>query len=200
MPKRKPCQVITHRIELQETERAALEAALAGRFVTNAVGAVGSVFTGVGAALAPFAGAFSALTALWIADRTLPEIIENVKEKSGIIKGAGEDLFTWVNPSKQAHAYQYIVAYLKACSGWANGEHSVMNRLGHLVKDLQGMGANPILLNKLFAWSKVVKAHFNSNKAWPNQSPPASWVKFYPPRDYMADLPGGGLMEAMGVL
>ena len=84
MPKAKPSQVIVHRIELQETERATLEAALAGRFVTNGVSAVGSVFSGIGAALAPFSGVFSALAALWIADRTIEEIQDSLPSKEDL--------------------------------------------------------------------------------------------------------------------
>jgi len=80
MPKAKPDQVIVHRIELQETERATLEAALAGRFVTNAAMAGGNLLKGVGAALAPFTGALTALTALWIADRSIEEIAEAIQE------------------------------------------------------------------------------------------------------------------------
>jgi len=70
MPKAKPTQVIVHRIELQQTERDALEAALAGKFVTNGVSAAGSVLTGIGSFLAPFGGVFTALFALWAVDKT----------------------------------------------------------------------------------------------------------------------------------
>ena len=94
MPKRKPTQVITHRIELQETERAALEAALAGRFVTNAVSALGSVFSGVGSVLAPFAGTFTALAAVWIGDRAIDEIIETVADAGEQVKENVQDTYT----------------------------------------------------------------------------------------------------------
>lgn len=70
MPKAKPTQVIVHRIELQETERAAVEAALAGKFVTNGVTAAGSVLSGIGGLLAPFGGVLTAVFALWAADKT----------------------------------------------------------------------------------------------------------------------------------
>ena len=76
MPKAKPTQVIVHRIELQQSEREALEAALAGRFVTNAVSAAGSVFTGLGNLLTPFTGVLTAIGALYLADKTLDEIKE----------------------------------------------------------------------------------------------------------------------------
>ena len=74
MPKAKPDKVIVHRIELQETERATLEAALAGRFVTNAAQAGASLLSGIGAALSPFSGVLSTLAALWIADKSIEEI------------------------------------------------------------------------------------------------------------------------------
>jgi len=106
MPKAKPDQVIVHRIELQQSERDAMEAALAGRFITNGVSAVGNVLGGLGAALTPFAGAISALAALWIADRTIDEIKEAVKE--------GKESFELLyDSSKQANGtYSATVAWL----------------------------------------------------------------------------------------
>jgi hypothetical protein len=76
MPKAKSTQVITHRIELQTTERDTLQAALAGKFVTNTVSATGDLFRGIGAAIAPFSGAITALAVLWIADRSIEDVID----------------------------------------------------------------------------------------------------------------------------
>jgi predicted outer membrane lipoprotein len=81
MPKSKPSQVIVHRIELQQSERDMLELAVAGRTATNAVSAIGSVFSGVGTMLAPFAPAFGLLTALWIGDRTLDVVKEDAERR-----------------------------------------------------------------------------------------------------------------------
>jgi len=79
MPKAKPDQVIVHRVELQETERATLEAALAGRFVTNAVSAAGGVFTGIGNMLAPLSGALTAVAAAYIAEKGISELMDAAK-------------------------------------------------------------------------------------------------------------------------
>jgi hypothetical protein len=107
MPKSKPDIVHSVRIELQETERATLEAALAGRFVTNAAMAGGNLLKGVGAALAPFQGALTALAAVWIAEKTVEEIaevIENTKEHielfyNSSVQGDGVygDHVAWLN-------------------------------------------------------------------------------------------------------
>ena len=86
MPKAKPTQVIVHRIELQESEREMLELAVAGNVVTNAVSAAGTVFTGIGNMLAPFAPAFGALTALWIGDRTIDAVREDGARRKEIIE------------------------------------------------------------------------------------------------------------------
>lgn len=110
MPKRKPSQVITHRIELQETERAALEAAMAGRFVTNAVGAVGSVFSGVGSVLAPFAGAFTAIAALWIGDRALDEVMDAAQEMGEQQKQQNLESYS----EEASQRMQYFAAMLRA--------------------------------------------------------------------------------------
>ena len=114
MPKAKPDQVIVHRIELQETERATLEAALAGRFVTNAAMAAGNLLKGVGDALAPFSGALTALAAVWIADRTWEDLKDKVFDP--IIDVIQAPLL-----AKYAGDYQMIVAWLRAqyaTSGW----------------------------------------------------------------------------------
>ena len=74
MGKRKPDQVITHRIELQETERATLEAALAGNFVSSMVKSAGSLLAGAGALLKPFDGVLTAIAAVWLADKTIDEL------------------------------------------------------------------------------------------------------------------------------
>jgi len=114
MPKAKPDQVIVHRIELQETERATLEAALAGKFVTNAVGAAGSVLTGMGAALAPFTGAITALTAVWIGTKSWEELRDNILDP--LIDVIQRPLI-----ERYAGDYQMIVAWLTtqySTQGW----------------------------------------------------------------------------------
>lgn len=107
MPKAKPDQVIVHRIELQETERATLEAALAGRFVTNAAQAGASLFSSIGAALSPFSGAFQLLAAAWIADRSWDQIKQEVLDPL-------VDILQAPVLAKYAGDYQMIVAWLTA--------------------------------------------------------------------------------------
>jgi len=117
MPKAKPTQVIVHRIELQETERATLEAALAGRFVTNAVSGAGAVLSGIGAALAPFTGAISALAVLWIADRSLDEILDAARKSGEELKQRNEE----AHEGYGAKAIEYVSALLTSTydtAGW----------------------------------------------------------------------------------
>ena len=78
MPKAKPDQVIVHRLELQQSERDAMEAALAGKFITNGISALGNVLGGLGQALSPFSGVLSAVAAVWIADQTWDQLKEKV--------------------------------------------------------------------------------------------------------------------------
>lgn len=185
MPKAKPTQVIVHRIELQETERAAMEAALAGNFVTNAVGAAGSVFTGIGNLLAPFSGALTAIAGLWIAEKGAEAVIETVEEG---IEG-GKKVIDWVNPKKQGDAYQYICAFLMACSGWDGDENSVVKKGGQLVKDLKGpVKANPLLILKFQQFMKVVTMEKHVNGTWPPKPPAMAWKNFYGPSQYLADV------------
>jgi hypothetical protein len=77
MPKAKSDQVITHRIELQNTERELLENAVlanaAGKALSGVAMAMGTAIAGLGQMIAP---AMGALTAWYIADKTLDEIKE----------------------------------------------------------------------------------------------------------------------------
>ena len=184
MPKAKPTQVIVHRIELQETERAAMEAALAGNFVTNAVGAAGSVFTGIGNLLAPFSGALTAIAGLWIAEKGAEAVLETVEEG---IEG-GKTLIDFLNPSKQLDAYGYITAYLQACSGWSGDENSLVKRAGNLYDDLQKMNANPILLAKWQAFMKAMARQRQVSGAGPKATPEKAWVSYYSPSEYIAEI------------
>jgi len=114
MPKAKPDQVIVHRIELQETERATLEAALAGKFVTNAAMAAGNLLNGIGTALTPLSGAFQVLAAAWVAERSWDEIVEQVLDP--IV-----ELIETPVLQKYAGDYAMIVAWLNAqygSAGW----------------------------------------------------------------------------------
>jgi len=114
MPKAKPDKVIVHHIELQETERATVEAALAGQFVTNAAMAGGNLLKGVGAALASFTGALTALAAVWIAERSWDELKDKVLDP--IV-----DYIQRPHLEMYADDYSMIVAWLNAqyaMQGW----------------------------------------------------------------------------------
>ena len=121
MPKAKPSQVIVHRIELQQSERDAMEAALAGRFLTNAVGSLGSVLSGFGTFLAPFSGAIAAIATAMIAEKGMKAIIEEGKEKKELWDDmygkdgslvTGTSLYTefvaWITAAYETTGYKYL--------------------------------------------------------------------------------------------
>ncbi len=175
MPKAKPTQIIVHRVELQETERAALEAALAGRFVTNAVSAAGSVLSGIGQALAPFSGVLTAIGAAYIAEKGVSAVIEAAES---IVENV--PLF---DPRNQASAYEYLVNYLRANPEW----DKLGGKLARLANDLSSRKASPLLLVKLQQWSKVVISTKNRTGTWPQQNPADSFLSFYSPQDFLRD-------------
>ena len=179
MPKAKPDQVIVHRIELQQSERDAMEAALAGRFVTNGISAIGNVLGGLGAALVPFSGVLTALAGLWIAERTFEEVVESAKT----IKETGKDIEDWISPSKTKETFQYIVAYMQSCDGW----EGFMDRGSELLNDLKGMNASPVLIKKLIAFVKDAKMTSKTTGAWPPYTPEKAWINFYSPQQYYRD-------------
>ena len=117
MPKAKPDQTIVHRIELQQSERDTLEAALAGNFVTNAVGSVGSVLSGLGAALSPFGGALTAIATAWLADKALDEVLDAARTAGEKTKQRIEDEMA----AKGSDSLLGMVAWLRATyetGGW----------------------------------------------------------------------------------
>ncbi len=175
MPKAKPSQIIVHRVELQETERAALEAALAGRFVTNAVSAAGSVLTGLGNALTPFAGVLTAIGAAYIAEKGISSVVDAAKT----IK----DTIPMFDPRNQSSAYEYLVNYLRANPEW----DTLGSKLGQLAYDLRGQKASPLLLLKLQQWGKTVSSEYRKSGNWPNQEPALSFLSYYTPQEFMAD-------------
>lgn len=184
VPKAKPTQIIVHRLELQQSERDAFEAALAGNFATNAVSAAGSVLTGMGNLLKPFEGVLTAIGVAWLADKSLDAIVEGIDTALE----TGSVISDFLNPSKQQDAYQYICAYLQACSGWDGDENSVAKRGNHLFNELKKMNANPILLAKYQGFLKTVKFDFSRTGQWPNSPPAKAWTSYYSPTTYAKDL------------
>jgi hypothetical protein len=174
-PKARPTSVIVHRIELQETERATLEAALAGNFVTNAVSAAGSVLTGFGAALAPFSGVLTAIGAAYLAEKGIQGALDSVETIS-----EAAQIF---NPKAQSSAYEYICEFLRANPEW----DKLGGKLGTLRYDLVKMNASPILKRNFQDWTKVVIAARNQSGSWPSQEPAKSWIQYYPPNQFVKD-------------
>ena len=175
MPKAKPTQVIVHRIELQETERATLEAALAGNFVTNVVSAAGSVLSGFGQALAPLSGVLTAIGAAYLAEKGISGVIASIETAT-----EAAEIF---NPKTQSSAYEYICEFLRANPEW----DKLGKKLGKLRYDLVNMNASPILKRKFQDWSKVVIAARNKSGSWPSQQPAKSWIQYYPPNQFVKD-------------
>ena len=199
VPKARSDQVITHRIELQETERATLEAALAGRFVTNSVGALGSVFSGIGAALVPFSGAFTALTALWIADKSFDELkvlAEAVRDE------AVEHFFPQLGNAEEQ--YSFIVGWLEAQHS-NNGYNSVMSNSYEVTDHLESEGAYPFLITRFREFINWVSQLYQDRhstdpdplapnpggRRWHDfisQPPQRRWLGFYPLTAYAQEI------------
>ena len=97
MPKAKPDSVQSIRIELQETERAALEASLAA-------GGIANLLHGIGAVLLPFQGAITAFAAAWLAGELADEVKEQLDKVVGGLRGSIQE--------PTAQNYQEITAVL----------------------------------------------------------------------------------------
>lgn len=169
MAKRKVDKKVVHVIQLQQTEREMFEtmvtADAAGKVLTGA----GAVIAGVGTVLAPFAGVLTALGALWIADRTFDELVENVKQ----VKEEAEDLGLLENPFAPAsiNVYTNFCAYLQT---WNWGESADLAWL-------QSSNPPPFFMKKVSYFFNVLQ-----QKNPPN-TPHQTWISFYPPVDFAKD-------------
>jgi len=109
MPKAKSDQVITHRIELQSTERELLETAIlanaASKSLQGIATGLGTAIAGLGQMIAP---AMGALAAWYIADKTFDEIREIGERQK---REAEEDLI-----ESYSGTYGAIVAWFSARS------------------------------------------------------------------------------------
>lgn len=99
MPKRKPDTCVSHRIELQETERDLLRAYVIGN-------TAGNVLNGVGAMIAPLAPVFGAAATVWLALYSAEEIKDFLDE--GVIPSVRSEL-----ADDQVRQYQEFTAYLQ---------------------------------------------------------------------------------------
>ena len=99
MPKRKPDTVVSHRIELQETERDLLRVYVAGN-------TAGRVLNGVGAMIAPLAPVFGAAATAWLALYSATEIKDFLDE--GVISSVRSEF-----ADDQVRQYQEFSAYLQ---------------------------------------------------------------------------------------
>jgi hypothetical protein len=90
---------------------------LAGRFVTNAVSAAGSVLSGIGSALMPFQGALTAFAAAWIAERGVSGLLDAAAGAGDAAKTRAEDELA----DKGSEAQLAMAAWLTATyenGGW----------------------------------------------------------------------------------
>lgn len=187
MPKSKPTQTIVHRIELQETERAALEAALAGRFVTNAVSAAGSVLSGFGQALAPFSGVLTAIAGVWLADQTIDEVIDKVKEKGEEEKQRREESYYNVGNLNMQRFNSWLIATYEN-GGWAaicNSDNVAewIRSVSNTAKPIQYMPPWFTDIQKKFL--NIICAQSDAMKE--KQNPSQLWQDFYSIEDYGND-------------
>lgn len=114
MPKAKSDQVITHRIELQNTERELIETAIlvngASRSIVGIAQGIGAAVSGMGQMLAP---AMGALAAWYITDKTIDEIKElGERQKTGIEENLAESyegtygaIVAWMSATYQQRGY-----------------------------------------------------------------------------------------------
>jgi len=182
MPKAKPTQVIVHRIELQQSERDALEAALAGRFVTNAVSATGNVLTGVGNFLVPFSGVLTALAGVWIADRSIDQIVQDgqnrKREAERSYEGTGAEVLSLVS--------SYLINSY-ADRGWNFNFNGLFN--DWYAQYYQNTN-NPIIIHKWF-YFEILKPFLQildePNAQASGSTPAELWDQYYSTTQYGKD-------------
>ena len=136
-PKAKPDTVQVVRVELQERERDLAEGFLLGNVTSNLMSGAGAIISGVGVAiggiLAPFSGAITALAAVWVADRTMDEILDYASESGKKLKEKAEARFA----NEHGEGYTAIAAWLSSMGsyGGLTLEHTQQN-CGHNIPRL----------------------------------------------------------------
>jgi hypothetical protein len=170
MPKAKPDQVVVHRIELQQHERESLDNFLIGKTVTNAVGALGSVLSGLGPAI-------GAIVAAYIAKEGIDKF--NDAWKNYFTK-AGAQL---AEPAQDEWDYYRAVAsFLMAQSSLADCEANIND----LWKQLDG---STLVKPKFKRF--VLKANTSGWADWQwGREAAMNWKAFYPPSELLEDAKG----------
>jgi len=190
MPKAKPKADNIHlfRLELQQTERDALEAALAGRFVTNAVSATGNVLTGIGNALSPFSGAIQAFAVAWIAEKSVDEILDAAKNAGARQKVSNEESY---HAGGQVHI-QYFSAWLSSQfenGGWEavcspkSRSNLAINRFQNLTT--RAMQGPNWFFDIFLKFLDTICAQSDGMKA--TQNPVDLWAEWYSVEQYGKD-------------
>ena len=165
MPKAKADSVQSLRIELQETERAALEASLTA-------GGISNVLQGIGAALLPFQGAFTALAVAFLADEIGDEA------KKFLDKYAVNPIRDELTAGAQEQ-YQTITAYLYPLSWPIDYEAA-----GRFKKGPDGKKTDlptKFMRQRFQAFmNQTQQVMFISEMERQNKTPAEAWALFYP--------------------
>lgn len=160
MPKAKPDSVQSIRIELQETERAALEASLAA-------GGIANLLHGIGAVLLPFQGAITAFAAAWLAGELADEVKEQLDKVVGGLRGSIQE--------PTAQNYQEITAVLYPLSfPLSSDDNSMLRSFSRGLPD----STLRVRFNAFILQTEQVM--FISEMEVQNLTPSESWSLFYP--------------------
>lgn len=167
MPKAKPDSVQSIRIELQETERAALEASLMA-------GGLSNILHGLGAVLLPFQGAITALVAAWLAGEIVDEVKEELDKVVGGIRGSIQE--------PTAQKYQEISAVLYPLSfPLSSAENSMLRSFSRRLPN----STLRVRFNAFIVQTEQVM--FISEMEMQNLTPAQAWSLFYPWDDMLND-------------
>ena len=160
MPKAKPDSVQSIRIELQETERAALEASLAA-------GGIANLLHGIGAVLLPYQGAITAFAAAWLAGELADEVKEQLDKVVGGLRGSIQE--------PTAQNYQEITAVLYPLSfPLSSDDNSMLRSFSRGLPD----STLRVRFNAFILQTEQVM--FISEMEVQNLTPSESWSLFYP--------------------
>ena len=160
MPKAKPDSVQSIPIELQETERAALEASLAA-------GGIANLLHGIGAVLLPFQGAITAFAAAWLAGELADEVKEQLDKVVGGLRGSIQE--------PTAQNYQEITAVLYPLSfPLSSDDNSMLRSFSRGLPD----STLRVRFNAFILQTEQVM--FISEMEVQTLTPSESWSLFYP--------------------
>ncbi len=185
MAKRKADHVQIHRIELQKHERELFDTFVTTRSVSNIAQGLGSLASGVGSMLMPFAGVLGTLAVAWVGSKTWDELKEEVLDPA--VDRINESV---TGGSVQNGPYADWVAHCNIAPGARELIHSMASWIQRATRTYSGDRVDLIMLQVLAPKIQEFASYlqtYDADVAEGRQSATLAelWIEFLPWEDFV---------------